>query len=142
MPDLEVIRKHLLAITRNVAQLKRRVPYTLDMLERDPDTLWILERGVYLCIQNLLDCFTHIISADLNEEWDSYSEAVSILRGRGIISSPNEELLHMMIGLRNRLSHQYLGIDNSVLVDVANNRLNDLNLLAIAAYCSMPLPKG
>jgi uncharacterized protein YutE (UPF0331/DUF86 family) len=106
--------------------------------------LWILKRGLYLCIQNILDCFAHIIASDLNDQWDTYTEAAAILRTRNIISPDQEELLNKMIGLRNRLSHQYLGLNLNMLADVANNRIGDLAALAelIARYCNLPLPKG
>lgn len=89
-----------------------------------------------------MDCFAHIIAADLEDQWDTYAEAAAILRRRGIISREQEELLNKMIGLRNRLSHQYPGLNLNVLTDVANNRLNELTALAelIARYTNLPLP--
>jgi uncharacterized protein YutE (UPF0331/DUF86 family) len=144
MPDLEVVTKHLHAMAGAIAELKRHAPYDEKRLRANLDQLWILERGLYLCIQNILDCFSHIISADLNDQWDSYSEAASILRNRGIINTGQEELLNKMIGLRNRLSHQYLGLSLAVLTDVGNNRLGDITDLAnqIARYCNLPFPNG
>ncbi len=49
-----------------------------------------------------------------------------------------------MIGVRNRLSHQYLGLNLNVLTDVANNKLGGLIALAelIARYCNLPLPNS
>ena len=142
MPDIEVVRKHLQAIVRAVAQLKRHGPYSPEALRENADLLWVLERGLYLCIQNLLDSFTHIISADLDAEGDTYAEAAAILRSHKLISAEQEELLNRMIGLRNRLSHSYLGLEPQVLADVANNRLSDLTRLAnvIAGYCKIHLP--
>lgn len=142
MPNLDIVSKHLRAISQTIAQLKRHVPFSEQQLRENIDLLWILERGLYLCIQNILDCFAHIIAADLNDQWDTYAEAVAILRAHNIVSADEEEVLNKMIGLRNRLSHHYLGLNLNVLTDVANNRLNELTALAelIARYANLPLP--
>lgn len=142
MPDPHVVQRHLLAIAAHVAKLRRHVPITNESLQRNPDLLWVVERGLYLCIQNLLDCFAHIIAADFNEQWDTYAASSALLRRHGIITEAQEGLLKRMIGLRNRLSHEYMGLDTQILLDVVNSELSDVLQLAntIARYANLPLP--
>jgi uncharacterized protein YutE (UPF0331/DUF86 family) len=142
MPDLEVVRKHLNALVSNYVGLKKHLPVTAQRLQQNSDLRWILERGLYLCIQNLLDSLTHIISADFNEQWDSYSDVTAILRRRDILTHDQEQTLNKMIGLRNRLSHDYLSLNPEILVDVASNRLDDFLTFAgiIARYCKIEVP--
>lgn len=67
MPDSERLRRHLLALVSHVEQLKKNVPVSEETLHSNQDLRWILERGIYLCIQNILDSFSHIVSADFND---------------------------------------------------------------------------
>jgi uncharacterized protein YutE (UPF0331/DUF86 family) len=48
-----------------------------------------------------------------------------------------------MIGLRNRLSHDYLSLNMKMLVDVVGTRLDDFLVFGgiIARYCKIELPK-
>jgi uncharacterized protein YutE (UPF0331/DUF86 family) len=139
MPEIDIIRKHLSAIVANVAQLRRHLPVSTETIRGNPDVLWIVERGLYLRIQNLLDCFAHIIAADFSDEWDTYAEAAAIVQKHGIINDTQEDLLRKMISLRNRLSHQYMAFDIDMLM-VVNTKLDDVLQLAnaIANYSRLP----
>jgi hypothetical protein len=53
MPDLEIIEKHLSAYISDLRNLEKHSPVDADDLKKNTDLLWILERGVYLLIQNL-----------------------------------------------------------------------------------------
>ena len=144
MPDREAVRRHLLALVSDISRLKKHTPCTPAQLQRNPDLLWILERGLYLCIQNLLDVFTHIIAADLNEQWDSYSDAAGVLQKHGVLSADQGQLLNKMIGLRNRLTHDYLTLDADILLDLVNSRLDDFLVFAeiVSEYCDISLPEA
>jgi uncharacterized protein YutE (UPF0331/DUF86 family) len=85
--------------------------------------LWIIERGIFLSIQNILDLFAHIIAADLSLRWDSYAEIAVILFQKRLISKGQKDMLIKMTGLRNRLSHDYLDLDLEILIDIINNRI-------------------
>jgi len=68
MPDLEIIEKHIQSYISELENLKKQRNVTLEEIQTNRDLLWILERGIYLLIQNLLDMFAHIVSADFNEK--------------------------------------------------------------------------
>jgi len=139
MPDLEVIEKHLQIFISDLENLKKHSGVTIGEIKRDKDKLWILERGLYLLLQNLFDMLAHIIAADFNEKWDFYSDIGDILERKQIISKKENELLNKMVGFRNRLSHEYLSLDLEVLVDLINNRLGDFDkfLSIIKNYCKL-----
>ena len=139
MPDLEIIEKHLSAYISDLRNLEKHSPVDTNDLKKNTDLLWILERGVYLLIQNLFDMLALIVSADFTEKWDYYSDISEILYKNSIISDEEKKVLTQMAGFRNRLSHKYLGLEADVLADIVNNRLNDFSkfLQLIKKYCKL-----
>jgi len=139
MPDLEIIEKRIASFIEDLQNLKKYQNVTAEDIKKDKDILWILERGLYLLIQNLLDMLAHIVSADFNEKWDSYSDINEILVKHSMITEEDKMVLNQMAGFRNRLSHEYLSLDTNVLINIINNRLTDFSkfLLIIKNYCNL-----
>ncbi len=139
MPDLEIIEKHVTSFIADLENLKKHKNVTLEEIKRDKDILWILERGMYLLIQNLFDMLAHIVSADFKERWDFYTDIPEILERQKVISQEDKELLNRMAGFRNRLSHEYISLELNVLVDIMNNQLTDFDkfLSIIKNYCNI-----
>jgi len=139
MPDLEIIEKHLQSYIGDLKNLEKYSKVTIDEIKGNKDLLWILERGLYLLLQNLLDMLAHIVSSDFNERWDFYTDLGEILEQKKIITSDDKILLDKMVGFRNRLSHEYLSLELNVLTDVVNNRLIDFHkfLMIIKNYCKL-----
>jgi len=139
MPDLEIIRRHLASFTADLENLKKHKDVSVEKIKADTDLLWILERGMYLLLQNLFDMLAHIVAADFHGNWESYSEISDILYQHEVISEEDKETLNKMAGFRNRLSHEYLSLDMDVLVDIVNNRLPDFSrfLSVIKNYCKI-----
>jgi len=71
MYDKQVIGKHLSALLKDLKNLERHKNISEIDFNDNLDLLWILERGIYLSIQNIFDVFAHIISADMNKSWES-----------------------------------------------------------------------
>lgn len=66
MYDKLVIEKHLTALLLDLKNLEKYKNVTEEEIKGNTDLLWILERGIYLSLQNIFDCLSHIISASLN----------------------------------------------------------------------------
>jgi uncharacterized protein YutE (UPF0331/DUF86 family) len=126
MYDIEVIKKHLFALLSDLKNLEKHRNISENDLNDNLDLLWILERGIYVSLQNIFDIFAHIISAELNKQWESYADIGIVLFEEGIINETQRDLLLNMSGFRYRLSHDYLGLDVKVIIDIMKNRLNDL----------------
>ncbi|MCH7772478.1 MAG: DUF86 domain-containing protein [Bacteroidetes bacterium] len=139
MPDIERIKKHLSALLSDLKNLEKHKNITREDLAKDTDLLWILERGIYLSIQNLFDMMAHIASADFNLKWEQYSDIPELLFNENLINESERSLLVQMAGFRNRLSHDYLGLDLDILVDIVNNRIPDFRnfLKIIKDYCKI-----
>lgn len=143
MYDREVIRKHLFALITYLKNLEKYKNISEKDLDANLDLLWILERGIYLSLQNIFDVLAHIISAKLNKSWESYADIGIVLYEEGIIDETKKDLLINMAGFRNRLSHDYLGLDKSILIDIVRNRIDELYDFAklIAEYADVKLDK-
>lgn len=137
MPEIEVITKHLTDLTEYLEHLNKYSGLDADKIAGNKDFIWMMERGIFLCIQNLLDIFAHILAADFNQKWESYSEIAVKLYEKKIISSEQKDILIKMAGFRNRLSHDYLSLDNETLADIVNYRLKDFYIFIniITNYC-------
>ena len=139
MPDLERVKKHLADMIRSIENLEKHKGISLSELQSDLDLLWILERGVYLTIQNLFDILAHIAAADFDSQWESYSDIAEILFNKNVIDETDKNQLIQMAGFRNRLSHDYLSLELSILVEIVNKRLSDFSkfLSIIKSYCNL-----
>ncbi|MDF1613073.1 MAG: DUF86 domain-containing protein [Stygiobacter sp.] len=137
MPDLILIEKHINYFFQDFENLKKYNNITEEDLKKNIDLLWIIERGLFLCIQNILDMYVHIVSSDFNYVWEYYSDIPDILEREKLITQKEKDLFIQIIGLRNRLSHEYISIDKKVLVNIMNNNLNDLVMLVskVKDYC-------
>ncbi len=139
MPDLERVKKHLADMIRSIENLEKHKGISFSDLQSDLDLLWIVERGVYLTIQNLFDILAHITAADFDSQWESYSDIAEILFNKNVIDETDKNQLIQMAGFRNRLSHDYLSLELSILVEIVNNRLSDFSkfLSIIKNYCNL-----
>ena len=139
MPDIEKIKKHLAALVEDIENLEKHKGISASDLKSKLDLLWIVERGIYLSIQNLFDILAHIVSADFNTQWESYSDIAEILFQKKIIDENDLNILIQMAGFRNRLSHDYLSLDPDILIDILNKRLIDFKRFQkmIIKYCDL-----
>jgi len=141
MYDKEVIDKHLRSLLSDLKNLEKYQHLKKQDFAGNTDLLWILERGIYLCLQNIFDILAHIISAGLNKQWESYADIGAVLFNDGIIDESKRDLLINMAGFRNRLSHDYLGLDLDIIIDIVSKRLDDFYYFAklIATYTDIEL---
>ena len=79
MPDKELVKRRVTAFLETYNNLKKYENIVSEDLRKNTDLIWILERGLYLLIQNLLDILSHIVASDFNEKWDSYTDITEIL---------------------------------------------------------------
>lgn len=133
--DVELVQLKLQELNRYLAQLKKHQGVTASELISNLDKVWIIQHGLQLSIQIVLDVGNHILAAEgvtVHEYADIFSELARLqVMPEGFASS-----LKGMAGLRNLLVHEYAGIDMVKLTEILNNRLEDFSLFAsyIAAY--------
>ncbi|MBI2050818.1 MAG: DUF86 domain-containing protein [Parcubacteria group bacterium] len=84
------------------------------------------ERYLQLSAQSIIDS-AHLVIIDqgIQRPDDNY-EAVSLLRGQGIISESLADALTKMVGLRNILVHEYGTIDRKKVYEILTTRIGEL----------------
>jgi len=127
--DVELVEIKLKEMDRYLTQLKKHREVTAVQPENDLDKAWIIQHGLQLCIQVVLDIGNHILSA-AGISVQEYADIFSELARLKVIPGDYARSIKGMAGLRNLLVHEYAGIEMRKLADLVNNRLADFHLFA------------
>jgi uncharacterized protein YutE (UPF0331/DUF86 family) len=123
-PDAVLVRRHLLALDEILQVLRRHQGVTAEQLRADRERLWIVEHGLQLAAQNVLDVATHL-AASAGRETPEYAAAIDRLGELGVLPAPFAASLRGIAGFRNVLVHGYLDVDLDEVVDLLGSRLDD-----------------
>lgn len=124
-----VIIRKLNELNKYLQQLRKYEGVDKEELENNLDKLWIVERGLQLCIQVILDIGNHVVS-EKGVVVEQYSDIFEELIKQGVISENYGNRIRGMAGFRNILVHEYADVDIEILVEVLNNSLNDFEQFA------------
>ncbi len=127
--DKELVLLKLQDLDRYLTQLKKHQGVTADHLDSNLDQAWIVQHGLQLSIQLVLDIGNHILAAAGNPAQD-YSRIFDKLAQIDVIPAEFAESIKSMAGLRNILVHEYTEVDMEKLADLLNNRLGDFSRFA------------
>jgi uncharacterized protein YutE (UPF0331/DUF86 family) len=122
--DVETVRRHLAALDRAIAELRRHQGRTLEELSAHLDHRWAVERGLQLCAQNALNLATHVAAASGRDVPD-YASAIDALAHMGVLEAAFAARFRAIAGFRNVLVHAYLEVDLPTVHTVLNHRLDD-----------------
>lgn len=123
--DAAVVRRHLAALHEALANLRRHAGRTADELRANADLRWTVERGLQLCVQNVLDIASHLVAAH-GLDAPEYATAVDRLAEIGVLSLEFAADMRQLAGFRNVLVHGYLQVDVVVVERVLKEKLSDL----------------
>ncbi|MFZ5945134.1 MAG: type VII toxin-antitoxin system HepT family RNase toxin [Bacillota bacterium] len=129
MVEVDVVERKLKQLDQYLKQLAKYQSVTLNEIEGNMEKAWIIERGLQLSIQVILDIGNHIL-ADEGIAVEEYTDIFVKLADLGIIPREFTERVKGMAGFRNILVHEYGTIDFQIVVDVMNNNLEDFRIFA------------
>jgi len=124
MKDTGLIMEKLKELDRYLKQLKVYKEITTEELADNLDQLWIVERGLHLSIQILLDIGNHLL-AEAGITVEDYSGIFVKLAELGVIPVEFGKRIKGMAGFRNILVHEYANVDLKKLVAVLREGLTD-----------------
>ena len=125
----EVIRKRLNKLDECLTVLQRLQRYGRDEFLSDPERYGSAERFLHLAIEALLDMGNHVIADEGLGVVDWYSDVPRLFLEKELISSDLSEKWIRMIGFRNTLVHGYIDIDRTIVYEVLQNGLGDIEEL-------------
>lgn len=126
MVKRDVIYRRLKALDEYVRILRKLQDYSLQEFLADPERYGSAERFLQLCIEAFSDIGNHIIAESNFGIVDSYADIPEILFTKGYLSQELRSTWIQMIGFRNILVHEYLEIDRTIVHDVLQNHLQDI----------------
>lgn len=124
MVHKDLILKKLSELDRYLSQLTKFHGITAGELDDNLDKRWIIERGLQVCIQAVLDIGNHILS-EKGIAVDSYKDILNELGKLEIIPPDFAGKIKGMAGLRNILVHEYARVDTELLAGIVNKSLDD-----------------
>ena len=136
MPNWEIIEQHIQNMEEALTELGRYGNISFEEFQRDLSLRWIVEKGLEILIQNLLDIGAHLLASQIKNDWEDYGEVILKLGKHRVIPQAFSDKIKGMAGLRNILIHEYLKIDLDKLFDYLKFRLEDFVLFIkyIRAY--------
>lgn len=130
--DKKVIEARLRKLDRAVAKLKRFTKISLEDYLANEDYQDIVERNFQVAIQTCIDIANYIIAQE-NLSVPEQEENIFITLSKGaILSDELGEKIKGLVGFRNILVHEYLGIDHSLVYEILQNKLSDFDDFAKA----------
>jgi len=127
--DPQTVRRHLLALDEALQVLRKHRGLTVSDLSSDREKRWIVERGLQLCAQNVLDIATHI-AASTGHDVPDYSAAIDRLGDSEVLPAEFTERFRSLAGFRNVLVHGYLEVNIEVVHRLLNDDLDDFTEFA------------
>ena len=82
-----------------------------DRVREDEDLQWLVERGLQLGCEIVLDLGNHVLAGAFGRTTDTYEQILEGLVAEGVISAGLRGELKGLGGFRNVLVHDYLDID-------------------------------
>lgn len=121
MAKIDGIKRHLNRL-KGISKLKEHI--FLDSLDAQDIAVFNLQMAIQKCV----DIGNHFYS-----EWDigapsSYSDVFDELRRRKVVTRGMTEKLIRMVGLRNRIAHEYENIDHRKIYSFIKKDLCDFDL--------------
>ncbi len=111
MVSRDVISSRIEAVEKGLSRLSayRGVPFEDFMADEDMQD--IVEYNLFQVVNSLIDMCEHIAVDEVGAYPESAYNAVAVLHDKGLFSKRDMSNIRKMIGFRNVIAHDYVGID-------------------------------
>jgi len=121
----EIVRRHLKDLEQSLVELQKLQGRSENDLRKDVAFCWSVEHGLQIAIQNVIDIGAHILSSDLKNEWNDYTEVIDKMGQYKMIPEEFSQKIRGFASLRNVIVHRYLDVNLSIIHDVLENHLDN-----------------
>ncbi len=101
----DVIKRHLKDLEQAIAELEKYQNCSEEDLRTDLSQCWAVEHGLQIAIQNMIDIGAHILSTDLKNDWNDYTEVIDKMGKHGLLPKAFSQKIRTFAGLRNVIVH-------------------------------------
>jgi len=123
--DKPLILRKLSALDEYLKQTREFSSVTLEEYSRDWKVQRIVERTLQMMIETCADIASHIISDRGYRIPDNYGDTFRVLHENGVLKKDLFEIMVKMARFRNIVVHQYDKVDESIVIGILRNYLND-----------------
>ncbi len=116
---ISVVKKYL----KNAQYFKK---YSQKEIEKRIELRGSVERYLYLAVQSTIDLAEAVVTDKNFRKPSSMRESFNILEEEKIISQAMVKKMTDMVGFRNIMAHDYEKTDFSIVCDVLNKKLSDI----------------
>ena len=121
----EVVRRHLKDLEQSIVELQKLQGRSENDLRKDVAFCWSVEHGLQIAIQNVIDIGAHILSSDLKNEWNDYTEVIDKMGQHKMIPEDFSQKIRGFASIRNVIVHRYLDVNLSIIHDMLENHLDN-----------------
>ena len=112
MIDRQTICRRLHGLESYTSELERLAgTLSREAFDAQLGTQWMVEHGLQLAIECILDIGSHLVAGEQLGNPQSYREVIELLGERSILPADFVALVRRMPGFRNILVHDYLAVD-------------------------------
>jgi uncharacterized protein YutE (UPF0331/DUF86 family) len=128
MVDKDTVIEKISVLKKHLARLRQIGKYPKSAFLNSEDLQQLAAFNLQTAVQNCIDVGSHIFSElDLGTP-GTYNEIFYVLVERKVITKPMLAKLVQMIGLRNRIAHDYEDISNDKIYSILKRNLSDFEL--------------
>ena len=126
MSNINIIENKISSVLKYLKILERYKKYSREESQNNIDIRGAVERYLYLVTQATIELAESTIAFKNFRKPTTMSEDFYILNEEEIIDSALTEKLVNMTGFRNTIAHDYEKLDYSIVYDVLQNKLKDI----------------
>lgn len=123
--DKPLILRKLSELDEYLKQTREFSSVTLEEYSRDWKVQRIVERTLQMMIETCADIANHIISDRGYRIPNNYGDTFRVLHENGVLKKDLFEIMVKMARFRNIVVHQYDKVDESIVIGILKNYLND-----------------
>lgn len=119
---MENLSSRIKRLEENLRELRHFEDVTLSDLQEDRQKIWALRYGIQESIQAVIDIACAIVSWYNLGYPESYTDCFRVLHRHEILEKDLTERLIQAVGMRNVLVHEYLDVDDELVLNALERR--------------------
>ncbi len=129
MIDRRVISRRVEEIDLHLGRIQPYSGFTLHEFKKDLVAQDVVEYNLFQIVNHMIDILQHIVVDEGFGYPQTAYEAGEILSQKGIIDDHDLGLFRKMVGFRNVVGHDYLGIDKEIVHSILTEGTKEIKSL-------------